>query len=79
MPSAVQHQEPIAQKVQTTHVAPQLQSIDVMNEQGRLSQTEIDRMFQEAEWCRDNDEVSRVKIEVKTALELLRFCIEHPH
>ena len=36
-------------------------------------------MVQEAERCRDNDEVSRVKIEVKNALELLRFCVEHPH
>merc|ERR1711953_1398219 len=42
------------------------------NEKGRLSQAEIDRMVQEAEKFKDEDEANRVKIEAKNSLE--NYC-----
>ena len=56
------------QKVQITHEAPQLQFIDDI-EDGRCSQTEIDRMAQEGERHRDEDEPDAAKIEAKSRLE----------
>merc|ERR1712136_305244 len=42
--------------------------ITITNEKGRLSQSEIDRMVQEAEKYRDEDEANKSKIEAKNGL-----------
>merc|ERR1719384_2169307 len=44
-----------------------LNQITITNEKGRLSQSEIDRMVQEAEKYRAEDESNRSKIEAKNA------------
>merc|ERR1711890_22151 len=46
--------------------------ITITNEKGRLSQAEIDRMVQEAEKYREEDEQQKVKIEAKNGLE--NYC-----
>merc|ERR1712125_38752 len=46
--------------------------ITITNEKGRLSQAEIDRMVQEAEKYRSEDEAQKVKIEAKNGLE--NYC-----
>merc|ERR1711904_321154 len=46
--------------------------ITITNEKGRLSQSEIDRMVQEAERYRAEDEAQKVKIEAKNGLE--NYC-----
>merc|ERR1712146_122632 len=46
--------------------------ITITNEKGRLSQAEIDRMVQEAEKYRAEDEAQKVKIEAKNGLE--NYC-----
>merc|ERR1711920_477896 len=46
--------------------------ITITNEKGRLSQAEIDRMVQEAEKYRAEDESNRAKIEARNGLE--NFC-----
>merc|ERR1712136_118310 len=46
--------------------------ITITNEKGRLSQSEIDRMVQEAEKYRDEDEANKLKIEAKNGLE--NYC-----
>merc|ERR1712183_188838 len=43
--------------------------ITITNEKGRLSQAEIDRMVQEAEKFKDEDENNKAKIEAKKELE----------
>merc|ERR1712072_324795 len=47
------------------------------NEKGRLSQSEIDRMVQEAEKYRAEDEQSRQKIEAKNGLENYCFTMRN--
>ena len=52
--------------------------ITITNEKGRLSQSEIDRMVQEAEKFRAEDEQNRQKIEAKNgSLALFRFAFFH--
>merc|ERR1719265_1271454 len=51
--------------------------ITITNEKGRLSQSEIDRMVQEAEKYRAEDEVSRQKIEAKNGLENYCFTMRN--
>merc|ERR1711884_449092 len=46
--------------------------ITITNEKGRLSQSEVDRMVQEAEKYRAEDESNRAKIEAKNGLE--NYC-----
>jgi len=46
--------------------------ITITNEKGRLSQTEIDRMVQEAERFKGEDEANKQKVEAKNALE--NYC-----
>merc|ERR1711901_15477 len=48
--------------------------ITITNEKGRLSQAEIDRMVQEAEKYRAEDEVNKQKIEAKNGLE--NYCFQ---
>merc|ERR1711904_463562 len=47
------------------------------NEKGRLSQAEIDRMVQEAEKYRAEDEQMKVKIEAKNGLENYCFTMRN--
>merc|ERR1712070_761580 len=51
--------------------------ITITNEKGRLSQSEIDRMVQEAEKYRAEDEQSRQKIEAKNGLENYCFTMRN--
>jgi len=51
--------------------------ITITNEKGRLSQSEIDRMVQEAEKYRDEDEANKVKIEAKNGLENYCFTMRN--
>merc|ERR1712110_658410 len=51
--------------------------ITITNEKGRLSQAEIDRMVQEAEKYRQEDEAQRVKIEAKNGLENYCFTMRN--
>merc|ERR1719251_430029 len=51
--------------------------ITITNEKGRLSQAEIDRMVQEAEKFRAEDESNRAKIEAKNGLENNCFSMRH--
>jgi len=46
--------------------------ITITNEKGRLSQAEIDRMVQEAEKFKEEDELNKSKIEAKNGLE--NYC-----
>jgi len=46
--------------------------ITITNEKGRLSQAEIDRMVQEAEKFKEEDESNKAKIEAKNSLE--NYC-----
>merc|ERR1712167_121101 len=48
--------------------------ITITNEKGRLSQAEIDRMVQEAEKYRAEDEANKQKIEAKNGLE--NYCFQ---
>merc|ERR1712019_104905 len=48
--------------------------ITITNEKGRLSQSEIDRMVQEAEKYRADDEQNKAKIEAKNGLE--NYCFQ---
>merc|ERR1712048_543181 len=48
--------------------------ITITNEKGRLSQAEIDRMVQEAEKYRAEDETNKQKIEAKNGLE--NYCFQ---
>merc|ERR1712151_581304 len=48
--------------------------ITITNEKGRLSQSEIDRMVQEAEKYRAEDEQNKAKIEAKNGLE--NYCFQ---
>merc|ERR1711959_496382 len=43
--------------------------ITITNDKGRLSKEDIERMVQEAEQYKDEDEAARVKIEAKNGLE----------
>merc|ERR1712083_431423 len=49
----------------------------ITNEKGRLSQAEIDRMVQEAEKYRAEDEQQKVKIEAKNGLENYCFTMRN--
>merc|ERR1711939_1179051 len=49
----------------------------ITNEKGRLSQSEIDRMVQEAERYRAEDEEAKVKIEAKNGLENYCFTMRN--
>merc|ERR1711956_192071 len=51
--------------------------ITITNEKGRLSQSEIDRMVQEAEKFRAEDESNRAKIEAKNGLENYCFTMRN--
>merc|ERR1712028_329320 len=51
--------------------------ITITNEKGRLSQSEIDRMVQEAEKYRDEDEQNKGKIEAKNGLENYCFTMRN--
>merc|ERR1719439_112985 len=51
--------------------------ITITNEKGRLSQAEIDRMVQEAEKYRDEDEQNKAKIEAKNGLENYCFTMRN--
>merc|ERR1712154_602262 len=51
--------------------------ITITNEKGRLSQSEIDRMVQEAEKYRAEDESNRAKIEAKNGLENYCFTMRN--
>merc|ERR1719163_1342439 len=50
------------------------QQITITNEKGRLSQAEIDRMVQEAEKYKSEDEANKAKIEAKNGLE--NYCFQ---
>jgi L1 cell adhesion molecule like protein len=50
------------------------QQITITNEKGRLSQAEIDRMVQEAEKYKAEDEANKEKIEAKNGLE--NYCFQ---
>ncbi|CAE7941611.1 HSP70, partial [Symbiodinium sp. KB8] len=51
--------------------------ITITNEKGRLSQSEIDRMVQEAEKFRAEDEANKMKIEAKNGLENYCFTMRN--
>merc|ERR1719401_2769096 len=51
--------------------------ITITNEKGRLSQAEIDRMVQEAEKFRAEDETNKLKIEAKNGLENYCFTMRN--
>merc|ERR1712199_135984 len=51
--------------------------ITITNEKGRLSQSEIDRMVQEAEKFRAEDESAKLKIEAKNGLENYCFSLRN--
>merc|ERR1711972_1077993 len=51
--------------------------ITITNEKGRLSQAEIDRMVQEAEKLRAEDEANRAKVEAKNGLENYCFTMRN--
>merc|ERR1712039_333357 len=51
--------------------------ITITNEKGRLSQAEIDRMVQEAEKYRAEDEANKQKIEAKNGLENYCFTMRN--
>merc|ERR1719446_1359016 len=51
--------------------------ITITNEKGRLSQSEIDRMVQEAEKFRAEDEANKCKIEAKNGLENYCFTMRN--
>jgi len=51
--------------------------ITITNEKGRLSQSEIDRMVQEAEKYRAEDEANKSKIEAKNGLENYCFTMRN--
>merc|ERR1712050_664204 len=51
--------------------------ITITNEKGRLSQAEIDRMVQEAEKYRAEDEQQKLKIEAKNGLENYCFTMRN--
>eukprot|EP00439_Symbiodinium_sp_Y106_P022904 s4079_g2.t2 len=51
--------------------------ITITNEKGRLSQSEIDRMVQEAEKFRAEDEANKLKIEAKNGLENYCFTMRN--
>merc|ERR1711881_460263 len=51
--------------------------ITITNEKGRLSQAEIDRMVQEAEKYKQEDESAKVKIEAKNGLENYCFTMRN--
>jgi len=51
--------------------------ITITNEKGRLSQAEIDRMVQEAEKFRAEDEQNRGKVEAKNGLENYCFTMRN--
>merc|ERR1711920_359040 len=51
--------------------------ITITNEKGRLSQSEIDRMVQEAEKYRAEDELNKSKVEAKNGLENYCFTMRN--
>merc|ERR1719482_2251477 len=51
--------------------------ITITNEKGRLSQADIDRMVQEAEKFREEDEQNKEKIEAKNGLENYCFTMRN--
>merc|ERR1711963_469102 len=51
--------------------------ITITNEKGRLSQAEIDRMVQEAEKYRAEDEANKSKVEAKNGLENYCFTMRN--
>merc|ERR1711904_529056 len=51
--------------------------ITITNEKGRLSQAEMDRMVQEAEKFRAEDEANKTKIEAKNGLENYCFTMRN--
>jgi len=51
--------------------------ITITNEKGRLSQSEIDRMVQEAEKYKAEDDAAKVKIEAKNGLENYCFTMRN--
>merc|ERR1712190_451597 len=51
--------------------------ITITNEKGRLSQAEIDRMVQEAEKYRAEDEANKGKVEAKNGLENYCFTMRN--
>jgi len=51
--------------------------ITITNEKGRLSQAEIDRMVQEAEKFKDEDDANKSKVEAKNGLENYCFTMRN--
>merc|ERR1712127_251636 len=51
--------------------------ITITNEKGRLSQSEIDRMVNEAEKYKEEDEINKAKIEAKNGLENYCFTMRN--
>merc|ERR1712118_280034 len=51
--------------------------ITITNEKGRLSQAEIDRMVQEAEKYKAEDDINKQKIEAKNGLENYCFAMRN--
>merc|ERR1719265_1362016 len=51
--------------------------ITITNEKGRLSQSEIDRMVQEAEKFKAEDDLNKAKIEAKNGLENYCFTMRN--
>merc|ERR1711887_32609 len=51
--------------------------ITITNEKGRLSQSEIDRMVQEAEKYRAEDDANKAKVEAKNGLENYCFTMRN--
>ena len=53
-------------------------TITITNEKGRLSQAEIDRMVQEAEKFRAEDEIARTKSRPRTVWKIIASWYETP-
>ena len=54
-----------------------VQSIQIKNDSGRLSQADIDRMVREAEQFKEEDELNKKKIEAKNGLENYCFMMKN--
>merc|ERR1712146_845526 len=53
------------------------QKITITNDKGRLSQDEIERMVEEAERYKAEDEANRVRIEAKNSLENYAYSMKN--
>jgi len=54
-----------------------INKITITNEKGRLSKDEIEKMVSEAERYKDEDEVTRKRIEAKNAFEGYCFSMKN--